>query len=50
MLCAGDFLQCALNALYRGATGHFLQGFFNIEKSWYMPVFFCWLLVGILTS
>ena len=31
MICAGVFLQCSLDTLYRGATGHFCR-VFRYEK------------------
>ena len=59
MVCAGVFLQCSLDAPVQGSNKAFLQGSLDIlsagfcrysfswslEKSWYVPVFFCWLLV-----
>ena len=35
VVCAGVFLQCSLDALYRGATGHFcsvLEIFLDVDS------------------
>ena len=56
VVCAGVFLQCSLDALCTGKHKGIFAGFFrysftwSLEKSWYVPVFFYWLLVKKLIS
>ena len=56
VVCAGVFLQCSLDALYRGATRHFCRGLLDIPSAgaWknrgMCPCLFCWLLVKKLIS
>ena len=48
VVCAGVFLQCSLDALYRLATRHFCAGAWKNRGM--CPCFFCWLLVKKLIS